>query len=67
MKRLRRPRLTFSDRAVIRLLAAVCVVLAALLLVAALLTARARHLTACWRAYAQDQAPPPEGDCARVR
>lgn len=67
MRRLRRPRLTFSDRAVIRLLAAVCVVLAALLLVAALMTARARHQTACWRAYAQDQVSPPEGDCSRVR
>lgn len=67
MRRRRSDRVGINDRTIARILAVLCVLLAALLLVAAVLTARARHQTACWRAYAEDQIPPPEGDCARVK
>lgn len=56
-----------SDRLIVRILAGCCVLLAVIAVGSAMLANRAHRQVACWRAYAQDQELPPEGDCDRVR
>jgi hypothetical protein len=52
--------------AAVKFLAVISVALAAMCIFLVVAWKREHTRVDCWRAYAEDGAPPPEGDCRRL-
>lgn len=55
-----------DPKALVRLMTALCVLLAAMCVWLAMAGQRAREEALCWRAFVEDDERPPEGDCRRL-